>query len=141
MESLRLMHEQLQPAVLIPFAQPSDINFNEIIAAPYSYNTNKNEESGYFRAKVIKFNQTNNSDLLFDVYFIDYGNTHSVKFSELRRFDKFIDHLKNVPPCVFECYLAEISPSVINSPKEVWTIEAVNEFYNFSKDSIITAEV
>lgn len=143
MKSLRIIHDSLKPEVLIPFVEPSEVIINEVVAAPFYQNESDSEKSveSYFRAKVLAFNRRERNETYFDVFYVDYGNTSTVKFSHLRRLDKFVEHLKDTPPCVFPCMLANIKPSCFDSPQEIWTKEAVNELRNFPGQNEIVAEI
>lgn len=144
MTSLQLIHDSLKPEVLIPFIDAEEVIIGEVVAAPFYQNegdADKPQCDSYFRARVLAFNRRERAGAFFDVFYVDYGNTSTVKFIHLRRLDKFVEHLKDTPPCVFPCMLTSIKPSCFDSPQEIWTEEAVNTFREFAGKEEVVCEI
>jgi hypothetical protein len=82
-------------------------------------------------------------DVFVQVFFVDYGNTETVKPSDLREFSgetiKF--EILEVPFQAFECVLSEIQPSLIRNSQGFWTEEAQREFKRVVQNKVLFGKV
>lgn len=157
LKCLTFIHNQLKESALISFEQPSEILVGEIVVAPDFNNIHEKKldnfddeddvdddhnvkpPTSFIRAKIIGFNRREENDIFFDVFYIDFGNTGCVQFRNLRKLSS--ESIKNIPPCVLPCSLCCIKPSCFDSPQEIWTKDALNEFRNFTKNSTLVSEI
>lgn len=77
------------------------------------------------------------------VFFIDYGNTETVKPSDLRELsDETVkSEILEVPFQAFECMLSEIQPSLIRNSQGLWTEEAKREFCRVVHNRVLYGKV
>lgn len=115
-----------------PFANPKEITIGHLLVAHYN-----NE---YSRANIISFLAKGNR-IVYQVLFIDLGVRDEIEFSDLRRFRGVSAQFIDIPPRVFECRLAEISPSSIKSEKNIWTREDINTMASLTKKRSVCAKV
>lgn len=73
--------------------------------------------------------------------FIDFGDTEQIKFVDLRKLSDTDKNLEEIPPLVFRCVLAEIQPSILESPHLTWADQAIAVFGNFVETNEVVAEV
>jgi hypothetical protein len=77
------------------------------------------------------------------VFFIDYGNTETVKPSDLWEFsDETVkSEILEVPFQAFECMLSEIQPSLIHNSQGLWTAEAKRQFLRVVHNKVLYGKV
>ncbi|XP_058458626.1 probable ATP-dependent RNA helicase spindle-E [Malaya genurostris] len=108
-----------------------------IIAAPLQEGSDQ-----YARAALKSFkNQRRTGDILWIIFFLDYGHTAALGESAFRRLDGPLEYLKDIPQRVFEASLTEVQPSAIISPQGIWTAESINRFKEMTLGKIFIAEI
>lgn len=115
-----------------PFADPTEVKNGQILAACLN--------GDYHRAKILCSTRSETS-VLYKCNFIDFGYDHEVKFDKLRRFRGVSAQFADIPPRVFECRLAEVQPSSMNSERGVWTTDAKRFFEGLVHDIPVLAKV
>lgn len=115
-----------------PFADPTDVKNGQILAACLN--------GDYHRAKIICSTKSE-AGVLYKCNFIDFGYDSDVEFDKLRRFRGVSAQFTDIPPRVFECRLAEVQPSSLNSERCTWTIEANRFFEGLVTGIVVLARV
>ncbi|XP_053680690.1 probable ATP-dependent RNA helicase spindle-E [Anopheles nili] len=96
----------------------------QIVAAPLVFN----QTQLMARAKLL-VESKNRGVIEWAVFFLDFGATANVAVSYFRQLEgTMLDTLTKIPDRVFEASLAEVQPSVVYSPKDIWTDETVKHF-------------
>lgn len=132
-EELNAPHQN----VMKQFCSGSDIKLTDIVAA-------RDPKDGcFYRARIVNsiFDKCSDKNQ-FTVFFIDFGHVENCKLTDLRELNENCKQEK-IPARCFECSLAEIQPSTINTETNLWTKQA-NELFidliNGSKQNVL-AEV
>ncbi|XP_022183496.1 RING finger protein 17 isoform X2 [Myzus persicae] len=114
-------------AIYIPTAENSHKNYllytpqiGMAVAARYSI------DGHWHRAKIISLPE----ERLVTVFYIDFGNSETLPWDELRVLDK---SLIKTPPLVIKASLADVSPAVNGIESTKWSDIACAAFLNFSK--------
>lgn len=118
-------------------------DFDEIVGRKVAVEL---DEDCIYRARVVSTVMEGNG-VKFKVFLIDEGTEHTVVASQLKSIANIrIDERKlgfakgsgiplvDIPPRVFEATLAEIRPSYLASSSGKWTLEAISEFKDLTKD-------
>ncbi|KAK0080680.1 hypothetical protein PV325_013516 [Microctonus aethiopoides] len=101
-----------------------------LLLAPYE----TRDETIFRRAIVQGIIMENKSNIMTQVFFIDFGNGRRVQVNDLRRLPE--NHpIANIPALAFECTLANVKPSVLNALNGEWSRDAKKFFTNIIKDS------
>ncbi|XP_058836204.1 probable ATP-dependent RNA helicase spindle-E [Topomyia yanbarensis] len=108
-----------------------------MVAAPLQEGSDQ-----YARAVLKSYkNMRRSGDVLWIIFFLDYGHTAVLGESAFRRLDGPLEYLKDVPQRVFEATLTEIQPSAIISPQGIWAAESINRFKEMTLGKIFIAEI
>lgn len=115
-----------------PFEDPTEIRNGQILAARF--------DGDYHRAKIICSTKSE-TGVLYKCNFIDFGYDRMIEFDKLRRFRGVSAQFSDIPPRVFECRLAEVQPTSLNSERCTWTTEANRFFEGLVNDITVCAQV
>ncbi|XP_055384477.1 probable ATP-dependent RNA helicase spindle-E [Condylostylus longicornis] len=113
---------------LYKFASDNQVSRGMIVAAKH--------KGKFFRAKILRREEESKlSNIRFRVIFIDYGDVLSISLSDLYGINQNHQNsvLVDLPPRVFECYLAGIAPSAINCTSGHWIEHSTNYFKDVMK--------
>ncbi|KAJ6634101.1 putative ATP-dependent RNA helicase spindle-E, partial [Pseudolycoriella hygida] len=114
-----------------PFSNYGDIYVEQVVAAAYDGN--------FYRAKVLAIIH-GSEDIYFTVVLLDLGLEGEVEFSELRRLRGVSAKYIDIPPRVFECRLASLQPSELQSERYGWG-STMAEFKKLTEKTTVTAEI
>uniref|UniRef100_A0A182VRC5 Probable ATP-dependent RNA helicase spindle-E n=1 Tax=Anopheles minimus TaxID=112268 RepID=A0A182VRC5_9DIPT len=110
--------------ILLPFAAGYEFKPREIVAAPLPNQSAKT----IGRAKLLK-ERIIRGVPHWVVFFMDFGTTAIISVSNFRQLQgTALDTLTKIPDRVFEASLAEVQPSAIRSPKDVWMEDTIIYF-------------
>ncbi|XP_022903967.1 probable ATP-dependent RNA helicase spindle-E [Onthophagus taurus] len=129
---LQNIHKLLNEMELEPITNKSQLNTTDLFACQY-------DDECFYRCRITSntyyLNDSNNN---IQVLFVDYGDIRLVNWNKLRflPFDA-----KTQPPQAMECILAGIQPSIILSPRAVWSTRANQASERFLKDVEVYAKV
>ncbi|XP_050079301.1 probable ATP-dependent RNA helicase spindle-E [Anopheles maculipalpis] len=111
-------------AFLRPFSGQQLPKQRDIVAAPLPHKTDK----ALGRAKLLK-KYTIRGVPSWAVFFMDFGSTAIIPVEQLRQLEGTpLATLTTIPDRVFEASLAQVQPSAIRSPKDVWTEDTIKHF-------------
>uniref|UniRef100_A0A182QHI4 Probable ATP-dependent RNA helicase spindle-E n=1 Tax=Anopheles farauti TaxID=69004 RepID=A0A182QHI4_9DIPT len=120
-------------AKLRPFPADHRFRVREIVAAPVPNTADRK----WGRAKLLK-QRTIRGLEHWVVHLLDYGCTATLAVTELRQLQGTpLESLTQIPERVFEASLAEVQPSVVVSPNEIWLVEAIEQF----RDEVLGKQV
>ncbi|XP_055533952.1 probable ATP-dependent RNA helicase spindle-E [Wyeomyia smithii] len=109
----------------------------QMVAAPLQENSTQ-----YARAVLKSYkNMRSTGDVLWIVFFLDYGHTAVLGESAFRCLDGPLEYLKEIPQRVFEASLTETQPSAVISPQGIWTAETINRFKEMTLGKIFICEI
>uniref|UniRef100_A0A182NP96 Probable ATP-dependent RNA helicase spindle-E n=1 Tax=Anopheles dirus TaxID=7168 RepID=A0A182NP96_9DIPT len=111
-------------AQLRPFPAGHPFRARDIVAAPLP--NGGHQKIG--RAKLLKERSIRGQEH-WVVYFLDHGCTTTLVVGQLRQLQgTALASLTKIPDRVFEASLAEVQPSAVISPKEIWTEDTIEHF-------------
>lgn len=115
---------------------------------------NDQTRENIYRGKILSELQGSDGSMVYKLLRIDEGDEISAPFESLRSIDsltipaKLLDMHRDeyisvidIPPRVFECSLAEVQPSYIQSSAGKWTPDAVAEFQKECDQDLMVAEI
>lgn len=109
----------------------------QMVAAPLRENCEQ-----YGRALLKSYrNIRSTGDVVWTVFFLDYGHTATLGESAFRHLEGPIDYIKEIPQRVFEASLTEVQPAAIISPQGIWTAQSINRFKEMTLGKIFVAEI
>uniref|UniRef100_A0A182M8T6 Probable ATP-dependent RNA helicase spindle-E n=1 Tax=Anopheles culicifacies TaxID=139723 RepID=A0A182M8T6_9DIPT len=106
------------------FADGHEFKQREIVAAPLPNLATKTMA----RAKLLK-ERIIRGVSHWAVFFMDYGSTAIISVANFRQLQGTpLDSITKIPDRVFEASLAEVQPSAMRSPKDVWMEDSISYF-------------
>uniref|UniRef100_A0A182RT96 Probable ATP-dependent RNA helicase spindle-E n=1 Tax=Anopheles funestus TaxID=62324 RepID=A0A182RT96_ANOFN len=110
--------------IMRPFPTDHVFKSRDIVAAPIPHLNVKTMG----RAKLLK-ERIIRGVANWAVFFMDFGSTAIISVTNFRQLHgTTLDTLTKIPDRVFEASLAEVQPSAMRSPKDVWTEDTIVHF-------------
>lgn len=138
----------------LPKLNPTGVLLMKVVAVSCRAVNDPRKEK-FYRAKILSEMKSSDDTTLFKLLRIDEGDEITAEFESLRSIDKITipakllglnsrdEHISlvDIPPRVFECSLAEIQASYIQSSAGKWTPDAVEEFKRECDHPLLVADI
>lgn len=155
MDSLNILNliEETLNSYSIPILDSKKAQVGQIVAVKFKTETDMIEKfrERFHRAKITSITMTPDLKYTFKLSLIDDGGEITIssenKIGSLEKLEVATDRigvktclrqrvlLREIPPRVFECSLAEVQPSLLKSSTGRWTYDAIDIFKEHLQDS------
>ncbi|XP_065082926.1 probable ATP-dependent RNA helicase spindle-E [Ochlerotatus camptorhynchus] len=118
------------------FESGYQFSVGQVVAAPLEEGSDR-----YARAILKSYRNMRTDQVMYTVFFMDYGHSAILGKSAFRKLDGPLEYMKDIPQRVFEASLTEVQPSAIISPQGIWTAQSINRFKEMTLGKIFVAEI